>query len=110
MAYLQRYLPEHAGDLIGIASRWQEFQRIARTMLIAAGLAAGEPAGARPRPDPAGSAAWRRPSAWCATRVTALELPPGVFPMRFTLLDAASLAPLRAMEATIAGEGDETSA
>jgi hypothetical protein len=29
--------------------------------------------------------------------------------MRFTLLDAASLAPLRAMEATIAGEGDEAS-
>jgi len=36
--YLSRYLPEHSGDLIGIASRWAEFQRIGRTMLVAAGL------------------------------------------------------------------------
>jgi hypothetical protein len=35
--------------------------------------------------------------------VTALELPPGAFPMRFTLLDAASIAPLRAMEAALSG-------
>jgi hypothetical protein len=35
--------------------------------------------------------------------VTALDLPSGVFPMRFTLLDAASLAPLRAMEAALSG-------
>jgi hypothetical protein len=39
--------------------------------------------------------------------VTALELPAGVFPMRFTLLDAASVAPLRAMESTLAGDADE---
>ena len=26
-AYLQRYLPEHSKDLVGIASRWSEFQR-----------------------------------------------------------------------------------
>jgi hypothetical protein len=36
--------------------------------------------------------------------LTALELPAGAFPMRFTLLDAASVAPLRAMEATLEGE------
>jgi hypothetical protein len=41
--------------------------------------------------------------------VTALELTAGMFPMRFTLLDATSVAPLRAMEATIAGEGDRPS-
>ena len=35
--------------------------------------------------------------------VTALELPAGVFPMRFTLLDEASIAPLRAMEAALSG-------
>jgi hypothetical protein len=28
--------------------------------------------------------------------------------MRFTLLDAESLAPLRAMEATLAGDGEES--
>lgn len=32
------YLPAPAGVLVGIASRWSEFQRIARTMLIAAGM------------------------------------------------------------------------
>jgi hypothetical protein len=42
--------------------------------------------------------------------VTALELTAGLFPMRFTLLDASSVAPLRAMEATIAGEGNGVSA
>src|ERR1700743_2116078 len=36
---LAGYLPAPAGVLIGIASRWTEFQRIARTMLIAAGIA-----------------------------------------------------------------------
>ena len=46
-ANLQRYLPEHAADLIGIASRWSEFQRIGRTMIVAAGLKPGESFGAR---------------------------------------------------------------
>jgi hypothetical protein len=36
--------------------------------------------------------------------LTALELPAGAFPMRFTLLDAASVAHLREMEATLAGD------
>lgn len=38
-SYLQRYMPAHSTDLVGIASRWADFQRIAQTMLIAAGLA-----------------------------------------------------------------------
>jgi hypothetical protein len=37
-ANLQRYVPDHAADLIGIASRWSEFQRIGRTMIVAAGI------------------------------------------------------------------------
>jgi GntR family transcriptional regulator len=107
--YLQRYLPEHSGDLIGIVSRWSEFQRIARTMLVATGL---PPESLLVR-DPS-QPGWKRgldaTVGVVCDSVAALELPPGLFPMRFTLLDAASLAPLRAMEATIAGEGDETSA
>jgi len=39
MANLQRYQPRHAGELVGIASRWPEFLRIAQTLLVAAGLA-----------------------------------------------------------------------
>ena len=37
-SYLQRYMPAHSTDLVGIASRWSEFQRIGQTMLVAAGL------------------------------------------------------------------------
>jgi DNA-binding transcriptional regulator YhcF (GntR family) len=37
--YLQRYIPAHSSDLVGIASRWSDFQRIAQTMLVAAGFA-----------------------------------------------------------------------
>src|SRR3569833_1221679 len=38
-SYLQRYVPSHSSDLVGIASRWGEFQRIAQTMHDAAGFA-----------------------------------------------------------------------
>jgi GntR family transcriptional regulator len=104
--YLKRYLPEHSGDLIGIASRWAEFQRIARTMLVAAGL---PPESLLVR-DPT-RPGWKRgldaTAGVVCDSVTALELPAGVFPMRFTLLDAASVAPLRAMEVALSGESDD---
>ncbi len=103
--YLKRYLPEHAADLIGIASRWSEFQRIGRTMLIAAGLAPESLLVRDPmRPG------WKRgldaTAGVVCDSVTALELPAGVFPMRFILLDAASLAPLREMEAALSGDAN----
>ena len=78
--YLSRYLPEHSGDLIGIASRWAEFQRIGRTMLVAAGL---PPESLLVR-DPT-SPGWKRglqaTSGVVCDSVTELELPAGVFPM-----------------------------
>jgi GntR family transcriptional regulator len=107
-AYLKRYLPEHAADLIGIASRWSEFQRIGRTMLVAAW----------PSPESllvrdATSPGWKRgleaTAGVVCDQVTALELPTNVFPMRFSLLDEASIAPLRAMEAVLAGDGPDPS-
>jgi len=105
MAYLERYLPEHARDLIGIASRWSEFQRIGRTLLIAAGLS---PESLLVR-DPA-RPGWKRgleaTAGVVCDSLTALELPAGAFPMRFTLLDAASLGHLRAMEAALSGDAD----
>jgi DNA-binding transcriptional regulator YhcF (GntR family) len=107
--YLQRYLPEHGSDLIGIASRWSEFQRIGRTMLVAAGLS---PESLLVR-DPT-KAGWKRglegTTGVVCDSVTALELPAGVFPMRFILLDAASLAPLQEMEAALTGNAGETPA
>jgi DNA-binding transcriptional regulator YhcF (GntR family) len=106
--YLKRYLPEHTGDLIGIASRWSEFQRIGRTMLVAAGL---PPESLLVR-DPM-RPGWKRgleaTTGVVCDSVTALDLPRGVFPMRFKLLDEASVTPLRAMEAMLAGDEDEPS-
>ena len=97
LARLQRYLPEHAGELLGIASRWKDFQRIARTMLIAAGL---DPESLLVRD--ATQAGWRRgldaTAGVVCDSVTALELPAGVFPLRFTLLDEPTLAELRRSE------------
>ena len=108
-AYLGRYLPEHAQDLIGIASRWSEFQRIGRTLLIAAGLS---PESLLVR-DPA-KPGWKRgleaTAGVVCDALTALELPAGAFPMRFTLLGAASLAHLRGMEAALCGDADSLSA
>ena len=104
--YLKRYLPEHGSDLIGIASRWPEFQRIGKTMLVAAGLS---PESLLVR-DPT-KPGWKRgldaTTGVVCDSVTALELPPPLFPMRFILLDAASLAPLQEMEATLSGGAEE---
>jgi GntR family transcriptional regulator len=98
--YLKRYLPEHSGELIGIASCWSEFQRIARTMLIAAGL---PPESLLVRD--ANQPGWKRgldaTSGVVCDSVVALELPASVFPMRFTLLGESILAELRAQEETL---------
>jgi len=102
-AYLKRYLPEHAGELIGIASRWPEFQRIGRTMLVAAGLSP-ESLLVRDATQPGWKRGLEGTAGVVCDQVTALELPAGVFPMRFRLLDADSIAPLRAMETVLAGD------
>ncbi len=102
LANLQRYLPEHAADLVGIASRWSEFQRIARTMIVAAGLA----------PDnllvrDATRPGWKRGldatvGVICDVAV-ARDLPKGCFPLVFRLLSEAALAQLRTIETELAG-------
>jgi hypothetical protein len=102
-AKLQRYLPEHASDLVGIASRWQEFQRIAQTMLIAVGL----------RPESllvrdASRPGWKRgleaTTGVVCDSLTAAELPKGCFPLVFQLLDEESLAQLRKLEDALTRE------
>jgi GntR family transcriptional regulator len=97
MAHLQRYLPEHAGELVGIASRWKEFQRIAQTLLIAAGLQP-ESLLVRNATQPNWKRGLEATSGVVCDALTALELPPGVFPLRFTLLDEPTLAGLRKQE------------
>ncbi len=97
LTHLQRYMPDHAGELVGIASRWKEFQRIAQTLLVAAGL---PPESLLVRD--ATQSNWKRgleaASAVVCDAVTAMELPKGVFPLRFTLLDAPTLEGLRKQE------------
>jgi GntR family transcriptional regulator len=97
MARLQRYMPEHAGEPVGIASRWKEFQRIAQTLLVAAGLAP-ESLLVRDATQPGWKRGLEATSGVVCDAVTALELPPGVFPLRFTLLDEPTLAELRKQE------------
>jgi len=101
-AHLLRYLPEHAKDLVGIASRWSEFQRIAQTMLIAAGLSP-ECLLVRDATRPGWKRGLEATAGVVCDAVTALDLPKGVFAMRFTLLDAAALTELRAQEEQISG-------
>ena len=94
------YLPAPPGVLVGIASRWQDFQRIARTMLIAAGLA----------PEnllvcDATKPGWKRgmsaTSAVVCDVVTAADLPRGCRALVFRLLSSESIAQLRAAEAAL---------
>jgi len=97
MTHLQRYMPEHAGELVGIASRWKEFLRIAQMMLIAAGLSP-ESLLVRDATEPDWELGLEATSGVVCDAVTALELPEGVYPLRFTLLDAQTLDGLQKQE------------
>jgi hypothetical protein len=103
LAHLQRYLPEHSGDLIGIASRWSEFQRIAQTMLVAAGFTP-ESLLVRDAARPGWKRGLEATSGVVCDGLTAQELPKGVRAVCFHLLALATIAQLREMEATLVGE------
>jgi GntR family transcriptional regulator len=100
-ANLQRYLPEHSADLIGIASRWTEFQRIGRTMIVAAGLSPQNLL-VRDATRPGWKRGLESTSGVICDIVTAQQLPKKCFPIIFRLLDVASIAQLRALEAELA--------
>lgn len=101
-SYLQRYMPAHSTDLIGIASRWSEFQRIAQTMLVAAGLAP-ECLLVRDATKPG----WKRGLDTTAAVVcdAAIEhdLPPACHAIVFRLLGEASIKDLRSHEDAVVG-------
>ena len=75
-------------------------------MLIAAGLAP-ESLLVRDATRPGWKRGLEATAGVVCDQVTALELPANAFPMRFSLLDEASIAPLRAMEAVLAGDGSD---
>ena len=108
-AYLQRYLPEHAADLVGIASRWAEFQRVAKTMLIAVGLSPASLV-VRDATQPGWKRGLTETSAVVCDAVTAQELPRGCHPIIFRLFDAASIARLREREARVTEAGGNPAA
>ena len=96
-SYLKRYMPAHSSDLVGIASRWTEFQRIGQTMLIAAGLAP-ECLLVRDATRPGWKRGLEAAAAVVCDAVIAQELPPDYHTIVFRLLGEPSISDLRARE------------
>ncbi len=97
------YLPAPAGVLVGIASRWGEFQRVARTMLVAAGIPA-ESLVVRDASKPGWKRGLAETSGVVCDAVTCPELPKGCRAIEFRLVAEESLTQLRAVEeAAVAG-------
>jgi GntR family transcriptional regulator len=99
-ASLAEYLPARTGSLVGIASRWPEFLKVARAVLNAAGF----------HPDSlvfrdAREANWQRGLKQTAAVVcdvlTERELPRGCRAIPFSLLSESTVAELRGCEAFI---------
>jgi len=94
---LSAYLPAPSGALVGVASRWQEFLKVARAVLTAAGF---DPDGLvfRDAREPN----WRRgleeTAAVVCDALTAGELPKGCRAITFSLLSEASIEELRRFE------------
>lgn len=99
-AKLQRYLPEHSSDLVGIASRWAQFQQLASIMIVAAGLAQ-ENLLVRDATRPGWKRGLEATTGVICDVVVAQELPQRCFPLVFRLLSEASLAQLRATETAL---------
>jgi len=97
---MHKYLPKAGEGLLGIASRWPDFLRIARTMLVASGVAE-EALVIRD----AARAGWKRGLDQCFAIVcdAAIEhqLPEVRHRVAFRLLDESSLARLRQVEASL---------
>jgi GntR family transcriptional regulator len=101
---IRKYLPQAGEGLIGIASRWPDFLRIAHTMMVAAGVA---PESLVVRD--ATRAGWKRGLEHCFAIVSDAaikqHLPEVRHRIAFNLLDEPSLAHLRQIETNL---GDST--
>ena len=96
-ASLAGYLPAPTGALVGVASRWPEFLKVARAVLTAAGF----------HPDSlvfrdAREANWQRglkqTAAVVCDLLTSAELPPACRAIPFALLSESSIAELKRYE------------
>jgi GntR family transcriptional regulator len=97
---LDGYLPAPAAVLVGIASRWSEFQRIAKTMLIAVGLAP-ESLLVRNVARPGWKRGLESATVVVCDVATEPELPPKCHPIVFRLIGEDMLAELRATESQL---------
>lgn len=98
--YMQRYMPGHANDLVGIASRWADFQRIAQTMLVAAGFAP-DCLLVRDATKPGWNRGLEATVAIVCDAAIEHDLPAGPRAIVFRLLGEASIADLRQREQAV---------
>ena len=91
---LGQWLPAPSGALVGIASRWPEFLKLARTMLSAAGFHPDSLVLSDAR-QPNWQRGLRQTAAVVCDSVTAKELPAGCRAIPFSLVAESSLDELR---------------
>jgi GntR family transcriptional regulator len=96
-ASLAGYLPAPAGTLIGVASRWPEFLRVARAVLNAAGF---DPESLifRDAREPDWQRGLKQTAAIVCDSLTAAEIPAGCRGIPFPLLSESSVEELRRYE------------
>ena len=94
---LAGYLPAPSGALVGVASRWAEFLKVARAVLTAAGFHPDSLV-FRDAREPHWQRGLKQTAAVVCDLLTAAELPAGCRPIPFPLLSEASIAELQRYE------------
>jgi GntR family transcriptional regulator len=94
---LAGWLPAPSGALVGIASRWPDFLKMARAVLTAAGFHP-DTLVFRDAREPNWQRGLKQTGAVVCDSVTATELPAGCRAIPFTLLSESSIAELRRYE------------
>jgi GntR family transcriptional regulator len=93
-ASLAGYLPAPSGALVGVASRWPEFLKVARAVLNAAGFHPDSLVFRDPR-EPNWKRGLKQTAAVVCDLLTAAELPDGCRAIPFPLLSEPSIAELK---------------
>jgi GntR family transcriptional regulator len=99
-ASLAGYLPAPSGALVGVASRWPEFLKVARAVLSAAGFHPDSLV-FRDAREPNWQRGLKQTAAVVCDLLTAAELPAGCRAIPFPLLSEASIAELQRYESFI---------
>ena len=94
---LAGYLPAPSGALVGVASRWAEFLKVARAVLNAAGFHPDSLV-FRDAREPDWQRGLKQTAAVVCDLLTAAELPAGCRAIPFPLLSESSIAELRRFE------------